>query len=67
MISVIIPTLNEELCIEDTIHPARDGGDVEIIIADGGSKDSTTTIVQHFADKIISVPKGRACQMKILL
>ncbi|MBE9504074.1 MAG: TIGR04283 family arsenosugar biosynthesis glycosyltransferase [Proteobacteria bacterium] len=63
MISVIIPTLNEELCIEDTIHPARDGGDVEIIIADGGSNDSTTTIVQHFADKIISASKGRAKQM----
>ena len=63
MISVIIPTLNEELCIEDTIHPARDGGDVEIIIADGGSNDSTLSVVQHFADKIISSPRGRASQM----
>ena len=63
MISVIIPTLNEEICIEDTVHPARDGGDIEIIIADGGSIDSTLSVVQHFSDKIISSPKGRAKQM----
>lgn len=64
MMSVIIPTLNEELGIEDTIHHARGGGeDVEIIVADGGSADSTVGIVKHFAEHVISAPSGRARQM----
>ena len=42
-LSVVIPTLNEEARIAATIESARRDG-VEIIVADGGSSDTTTEI-----------------------
>ena len=72
-ISVIIPTLNEETTIADTLrHTARLGFD-DIVVVDGGSTDHTQTIVRSILSesapilrsslRLIVSPPGRARQM----
>lgn len=60
MISVIIPTLNEENYIERTLKSVKKQshkGSIEIIVADGGSVDRTLEIARKYTDKIIKVKK----------
>jgi len=63
MISVIIPTLNEELTLEKSLISAANSKDVEIIVSDGGSDDDTLTIAELLAHKTLSSPAGRGAQM----
>ncbi len=65
IISVIIPTLNEEKYIGrclDSILGQTYGGELEIIIADGGSADKTTEIIIKYCNahpniRLIDNPK----------
>jgi len=64
-ISIIIPTLNEEESIQQTLAPLqslRNTGH-EIILSDGGSRDHTITIAQPLVDHVVVSPAGRATQM----
>lgn len=63
MISVIIPTLNEELTLEKSLISAANSEDVEIIVSDGGSDDDTLTIAERLAHKTLSSPAGRGVQL----
>ena len=68
MISVIIPTYNEESHIRATLKALRehDGAHLikEIILADGKSSDNTVAVAQSEKVKTIVCPqKGRAAQM----
>ena len=66
MVSIVIPTLNEEdhiaaalsNLLEDPVHK-------EIIVVDGGSEDLTSQIVEGFPGvRLVNAPeKGRASQM----
>lgn len=54
-LSVVIPALNEEQCIADSIHRLRaylvtTGISWELIVVDDGSEDRTASIVQGIAD-----------------
>ncbi|WP_420578203.1 TIGR04283 family arsenosugar biosynthesis glycosyltransferase [Ekhidna sp.] len=66
-ISIIIPTLNEEECIQDLLqflaeHPGRNR--FEIIVVDGGSTDQTLKLVQSFGlDPVQTKIASRAHQM----
>ncbi len=67
-ISVIIPALNEEAVIGYALRALRDEyervkSEVEIIVVDGGSRDSTCGIAEGLADKVITSKRGRAVQM----
>jgi glycosyltransferase involved in cell wall biosynthesis len=55
MLSIIIPTLNEENYLPILLDSIRNQGfkDLEIIIADAGSKDKTIEIAKGFGCKII--------------
>ena len=68
MISVIIPTYNEEATIQKIIEQLQKNDEEklvsQIIISDGGSTDNTIFISkQTNAEVILSPAKGRAAQM----
>jgi rSAM/selenodomain-associated transferase 2 len=61
-VSIIIPTLNEAAGIAATIASLRHQAPHEIIVADGGSTDSTRDAARA-ADRVLAAPRGRAAQM----
>jgi rSAM/selenodomain-associated transferase 2 len=64
-LSIVIPALNEAAYIAANLaplHPLRARG-IEIIVADGGSRDDTVILATSHADRVIRAPCGRAAQM----
>lgn len=62
-ISVIIPTLNEAPNIEATVTGLQTYRDVEIIVADGGSRDDTVAIARSLGARVITTVPSKAGQM----
>ncbi|MCD6293172.1 MAG: glycosyltransferase, partial [Deltaproteobacteria bacterium] len=63
LISIIIPTLNEELSLAAAVDLARLGEGVEIVVADGGSSDHTVKIARALGVQVVLSQAGRARQM----
>ena len=65
MISVIVPVLNEESQIKQTLdYTTQLSGNFEIIVVDGGSSDGTKSVVKSFYSVLlVNSLKGRANQM----
>jgi len=65
MISVIIPTLNEERALPETLRElCQQSGEFEVILVDGGSCDNTVAIARAWPDlKVLTSSAGRATQM----
>ena len=63
VISIIIPTLNEEVNLPVTLRQLTDHPDVELIVVDGGSTDRTIEIAQRFTPYVFRTTPGRAQQM----
>ncbi len=62
--SVIIPTLNEEKYLPPVLeHLKKFDEDLEIIIADGGSEDTTVKIAERFNVKVCRSEKGKGIQL----
>ncbi|MEK7280069.1 MAG: TIGR04283 family arsenosugar biosynthesis glycosyltransferase [Nitrospirota bacterium] len=61
-VSVIMPVLNEEEIIEDTIRSLNDPR-LELIVVDGGSRDKTASIVSRYKARLIPSMPGRGRQM----
>lgn len=63
-ISVVIPTLNEELALPATLAAvSRLEAVSEIIVADGGSSDATLIIAREFSARIVQIEPGRGLQL----
>jgi rSAM/selenodomain-associated transferase 2 len=64
-LSIIVPALDEapgiEACLA-ALQPMRARG-VEIVVADGGSRDETRALAAPLADLVLQSPRGRARQM----
>lgn len=58
MISVIVPTFNEEdniaQCLVSLSHQSLSRSEYEIIVVDGGSKDATCEIAAKYADMVFT-------------
>src|SRR5258708_5288507 len=61
-VSIIVPALNEEGCIAETLENLRAQNPHEIIVVDGGSTDATRERART-ADRVLQGPRGRAAQM----
>jgi rSAM/selenodomain-associated transferase 2 len=62
-VSIIIPTLNEARRIADVVRHAQALGDVEVIVADGGSSDGTPERAREAGARVIHAARGRGPQM----
>jgi len=64
-ISIVVPTLNEAAAIGATLASlaALRARGHEVVVADGGSEDSTRHIAAPLADRVLLAPRGRARQM----
>ena len=62
-ISVIIPTLNEEKELPQTLAQLDRYKKLEVIVVDGGSEDSTVEIAKNHGRQVLSSPKGRGVQL----
>jgi len=74
-IAVVIPALQEASCIAAAIHSAQvhsaqvsaenavQGSEVEIIVADGGSRDGTSERARLAGARVVPSEPGRACQL----
>ena len=66
-LAIVIPVLDEAPRIGELLRelqPLRQAG-VELVVADGGSRDGTPEIAAAFADAVIDAPRGRARQMNV--
>ena len=63
-ISIIVPVLNEAALLDEFLRSLRrQDGELEIIVVDGGSSDSSRQIAEPLADRVLTAPRGRALQM----
>ena len=64
-LSIIVPTLDEAEGIAAALEPlqALRAAGHEVILADGGSADTTPALAAPLADQAIQAPRGRARQM----
>ncbi len=63
-ISIIIPTLNEERAMPELLerlHRMEDGP-AEIVVADGGSTDSTVALARRLGARVVEGSRGRGAQ-----
>lgn len=62
-ISIIIPVLNEEAIIQQTLERLQVNSEVEIILVDGGSDDRTLALATKMKVRAIVSKPSRAKQM----
>jgi len=65
VVSIVIPTLNEEFSIEKTLDALQNCDEnIEVIVVDGGSDDATLVIAENYNLKILRVRRGRGRQLQ---
>jgi rSAM/selenodomain-associated transferase 2 len=63
-LAVIVPMLNEERVIAETLQALRRGAPrAAIIVVDGGSDDRCVALARPLCDSLLQTPPGRARQM----
>ncbi len=63
LLSIIIPTLNEEKNIIACLESTRNARNIERIVVDGGSSDNTVESARSWGATVITSERGRARQM----
>jgi rSAM/selenodomain-associated transferase 2 len=65
LISVIVPTLNEEARLPVNLRQIREHPDVELIVVDGGSSDRTVELARQLTPFVFACQPNRARQMNL--
>jgi|Deesub1362A_J573_1020465.scaffolds.fasta_scaffold02993_3 rSAM/selenodomain-associated transferase 2 len=63
LISVVIPTLDEADHLPRIAPPLLDQPGVEVIVADGGSRDGTPELARALGFTLVRAPRGRGIQL----
>lgn len=63
VLSVIVPALNEEAELGNTLAALGANPDVEVIVVDGGSSDGTVSLAETYGATVMCSAAGRALQM----
>ncbi|MEM3562636.1 MAG: glycosyltransferase [Candidatus Jordarchaeaceae archaeon] len=69
LISVVVPTLNEQDNIERCLRSIilqEVSEPFEVIVCDGGSIDGTVSIAERYADKVVLSSEKGACAQRNL-
>ena len=64
LLSIVMPVLNEAATLRaslDALQPWMPYA--ELIVVDGGSRDSSVAIARHYSEAVVVTPAGRAGQM----
>lgn len=62
--TVVIPALNEENTIGETLKKVQElNPEAQIVVSDGGSTDSTLAAAKHYGAEIVTTFTGRGIQM----
>jgi len=62
MISIVVPTLNEEKNLR-ALLPAALAAAPEVVVSDGGSTDRTVAVARQLGARVITGPPGRGGQL----
>src|SRR4051794_27779354 len=62
-VSVIIPALDEEHRIRSAIDSSFAAGAAEVIVADGGSGDATSSVAREHGARVVAGERMRSRQM----
>lgn len=65
LIAVIIPALNEEERLPDTLAALQSRSNCEVVVVDGGSSDNTVALARTAGCRTIVGPRGRGAQMNV--
>jgi rSAM/selenodomain-associated transferase 2 len=66
VISVVIPTLDEEASVAAAIGSAMAAGpEVEVVVVDGGSRDRTVARAAEAGARVLSASRGRGLQLDL--
>lgn len=62
MLSIVIPTFEAAEGLSRVLEAVADPS-VEIVVADGGSRDATRTIAKRHGARVVEAPRGRGMQL----
>jgi glycosyltransferase involved in cell wall biosynthesis len=62
-LSAVVPALDEEAAIADSLRSLREGGADEVIAVDGGSRDGTVEAARPLADRVLAAEGGIFAQL----
>ena len=65
MVTVVIPTLNEELRVAAAVRSAFEAGASEVIVVDGGSADATVQVARDAGARVLEGERMRAKQLNL--
>lgn len=62
-VSVVVPALEEQDRVGALVETLRRSPSVEVVVADGGSRDRTAAAASEAGARVVAAPRGRARQM----
>jgi rSAM/selenodomain-associated transferase 2 len=62
-LSIVVPTLDAERTLARTLDSLASGAGIEVVVADGGSRDRTAEIARTRGARVISCERGRGTQL----